>query len=156
MQNHYAAARQAFTQALELVPGPGRPAAAGRGLAPPGPGRGQGETATAWAQLRESEALFRALGKEEGVAWVLTTMAELAVVEDAATAAALWRRVRRARPPAAISCARPGTSTTWGMSPSCARTWAAAARCQEHSLAVFAALFGARTYGATWAWEELG
>ena len=91
MQNHYAAARQAFTQGLALCRDLGDREWQARVLHRLGHvAREQGDTATAWAELRESEALFRALANEEGLAWVLTTMAELAVVEeDAATAAAL-------------------------------------------------------------------
>ena len=158
MQNHYAAARQAFTQGLALGRDLGDRQWQAWVLHRLGwVAREQADTATAWAELRESEALFRALANEEGLAWVLTTMAELAVVEeDAATAAALLAE-SAARTTASSSQLRHAWNLNHlGHVAQLREDWAAAARWQEHSLAVFAALFGARNYGAAWAWEGLG
>jgi len=155
LTGNYAAAQAQYEQALPLERELGESGAWILGrlgwLA-----REQGDRITAWARLSEAIALYRQQGDTHGLAWELTTVAEVAILdEDPTRAEALLDESRALSPFIESSLWRGWTLNHLGHAAQLRGDYQRAAELHQESLAIFCTV-GDRNFGLLWAYHSLG
>ncbi len=158
LTGNYAAAQAQYEQTLPIA----RELGDSRGLILSrlgGLAREQGDSITAWARLSEGIALCRQQGDTYGLAWGLTTVAEVAILdEDPARAEAILaesRTVWQNDGSYWYSLWRGWTLNHLGHAAQLRGDYQRAAELHQESLAIFRSL-GDQNVGLPWAYHSLG